>query len=166
MAFKVTLWERDDMVGHPDARQLRSWVLATVDTLPHADRIARQAESSAHTRDARTVTNHAGTHTERTRAIVQRGRADGYGDVYRTTWISVSVADTAEPNGSTFATEYLRAASQFMDAIANPSGDRFRSAMASAIRADRAGANDTERGLAQSLYRDIRDTAPDYSVYL
>lgn len=84
--FTVTLVEVDDTVGNPDARAIRQYPLATMDTLRHALRVAREQEAKL----AGTVRNSVdGAKREYVTLLVDRGHPYEYGNVYRTTYVLV-----------------------------------------------------------------------------
>lgn len=84
--FTVTMVEVDQTVGNPDAKQVRQYPLATVDTLPHAHRIAgdKEVQISAAT-GGRVVTK-----------LIDHGHAHEYGNVYRTTYVIITVKENGK----------------------------------------------------------------------
>lgn len=95
MTIKVTLWEFDDVVAHPDAQSLREYPIAEADTIQHAMRIAtaKQSElSKQFTYDTvrfLDVYNRDGF--DRFSFKMVGDAHDKPGDVWRTTWVSVSI---------------------------------------------------------------------------
>lgn len=88
MTFRVTLVECDDTVGNPDARVIRQYPLATVDTLPHATRLQREHEARL-TGVLRNAVD--GSKREYVTLVADRRNPHEYGNVYRTTYVLVSI---------------------------------------------------------------------------
>ncbi|AQT25807.1 hypothetical protein EniyanLRS_158 [Mycobacterium phage EniyanLRS] len=87
--FKVTLWEIDQTVGNPDAEVRRSYVLGTFDTLPAA--LKRSDEETERLAEMYPQARKYVGGQQFSLHIVKSGRADQYGDVYRSVFVSVGV---------------------------------------------------------------------------
>jgi hypothetical protein len=89
------MFERDQVVGRPDFTVDREYVLGGFDTLSHAVRVSDEHENKLVEKFhaiggwSRTVTGPWGTRTEYSERLVDHGRPHEYGDVIRTTWLSI-----------------------------------------------------------------------------
>lgn len=88
MAFTVTLVERDETVGNPDARVVRTYPIATVDNPSHAFDIAAEHEAML-TGTRRESHGNPGTVVEFWSTLIDRKHPLEYGNVIRTQYISV-----------------------------------------------------------------------------
>jgi hypothetical protein len=89
--FTVTMVEVDQTVGNPDAKVVRQYPLTSTDTLPHALRVAREYETKLVGALVHPVVH--GSKHEYVSLLVDHGRHDELGNIYRTTYVSVGFGD-------------------------------------------------------------------------
>lgn len=84
MTFHVTLVEHDQTVGNSDCDAVRQYLVKTVDTLPHAHRIATELEHELGV-NANSKRRHV--------KLVDRGHPLEFGSIYRTSYYLVTTSE-------------------------------------------------------------------------